>query len=414
MKKYLLILAVFFGLQAQAQFFPGPCDSVDVVVNSGSTSTSLMLDGIDLGGTVVGWYWEISNTNTLNNTYSTQNITCSPVSPNDSLLIALTTINNLGDSCRTMYISNYVPTGWTMTSIILFPGTGGGTSVGPGSLGNMSTHCDSITIDVDPLSTSTNVILNGNATALLGTVTSWSWDVYSNNGFVQASTTQSISVTANTTDTLMAFLETTIDVNGVTYICLHFGSVYHNGTNWIFNSSYTPVGPSNPGGGIGTGTGVGNLSSACDSVSISVNSSSTYNNIVFDGTISGTAQVLDWHWDIFDVTGNYHYDSLQTVTYNNSTPSDTVAVFLMTTISDAGAIFTCMTFDIMVFNNGVWSSMRVGGGGTTGIETIHSILDGKKLLKVVDVLGRDAKEVKNAPLFYIYDDGSVERKMIIE
>jgi len=39
----------------------------------------------------------------------------------------------------------------------------------------------------------------------------------------------------------------------------------------------------------------------------------------------------------------------------------------------------------------------------------------RKIIKIVDVLGRTStKKQKNTPLFYIYDDGSVEKKMIIE
>ena len=39
----------------------------------------------------------------------------------------------------------------------------------------------------------------------------------------------------------------------------------------------------------------------------------------------------------------------------------------------------------------------------------------KKLIKVVDVLGREIdKENKDALLLYIYDDGSVEKKYVIE
>ena len=37
-----------------------------------------------------------------------------------------------------------------------------------------------------------------------------------------------------------------------------------------------------------------------------------------------------------------------------------------------------------------------------------------KLIKITDVLGREMKEVKNEPLFYIYDDGAVEKKIILE
>ena len=38
----------------------------------------------------------------------------------------------------------------------------------------------------------------------------------------------------------------------------------------------------------------------------------------------------------------------------------------------------------------------------------------KKLIKIVDVLGRECLPKKNTTLFYIFDDGSVEKKLIIE
>ena len=37
----------------------------------------------------------------------------------------------------------------------------------------------------------------------------------------------------------------------------------------------------------------------------------------------------------------------------------------------------------------------------------------KELLKVTDLLGRETKQT-NQPLFYIYDDGTVEKRMVIE
>ena len=37
----------------------------------------------------------------------------------------------------------------------------------------------------------------------------------------------------------------------------------------------------------------------------------------------------------------------------------------------------------------------------------------KELLKVTDLLGRETKGKKNKPLFYIYDDGTVEKRIII-
>ena len=44
----------------------------------------------------------------------------------------------------------------------------------------------------------------------------------------------------------------------------------------------------------------------------------------------------------------------------------------------------------------------------------ENINEGRRILKVIDLLGRESKEIKNQPLFYIYDDGTVEKKIIIE
>lgn len=38
----------------------------------------------------------------------------------------------------------------------------------------------------------------------------------------------------------------------------------------------------------------------------------------------------------------------------------------------------------------------------------------KQLLKIVDVLGKETPYKKNTPLFYLYNDGTVEKKIIIE
>ena len=48
--------------------------------------------------------------------------------------------------------------------------------------------------------------------------------------------------------------------------------------------------------------------------------------------------------------------------------------------------------------------------GAIAIQEHHS---NKELLKVTDLLGREAKQ-NNQPLFYIYDDGTVEKRIVIE
>ena len=48
----------------------------------------------------------------------------------------------------------------------------------------------------------------------------------------------------------------------------------------------------------------------------------------------------------------------------------------------------------------------------TAIINEHNL--NKQLVQVIDVFGRESTELKSQPLFYIYDDGTVEKKIILE
>ena len=50
----------------------------------------------------------------------------------------------------------------------------------------------------------------------------------------------------------------------------------------------------------------------------------------------------------------------------------------------------------------------------TSIDSYHNELQDKKLVKITDVFGREVKEEKNNLLFYIYEDGSVNKTYIIK
>ena len=45
---------------------------------------------------------------------------------------------------------------------------------------------------------------------------------------------------------------------------------------------------------------------------------------------------------------------------------------------------------------------------------ITEINTNRKMIKIIDILGRETKANKNQTLFYLYDNGSVEKKIIIE
>ena len=43
-----------------------------------------------------------------------------------------------------------------------------------------------------------------------------------------------------------------------------------------------------------------------------------------------------------------------------------------------------------------------------------NVSSNRKLISIFDVLGRERKGTRNEPLFYIYDDGTVKKQIIIE
>ena len=77
---------------------------------------------------------------------------------------------------------------------------------------------------------------------------------------------------------------------------------------------------------------------------------------------------------------------------------------------------TCINVDNAAWSTANWTNIDPqhyfsNNCNATAIEE-HST--NKELLKVTDLLGRKIKGNKNKTLFYIYDDGTVEKKIIIE
>ena len=64
-------------------------------------------------------------------------------------------------------------------------------------------------------------------------------------------------------------------------------------------------------------------------------------------------------------------------------------------------------------NEHFWDSQSYFSNNCPSPTSIQEHTTNKELLKVTDLLGRETKQ-KNQPLFYIYDDGTVEKRIILE
>jgi hypothetical protein len=107
-------------------------------------------------------------------------------------------------------------------------------------------------------------------------------------------------------------------------------------------------------------------------------------------------------------------DTLWTITFDNSFIDRSYSV---QQTSDGGYIITGFTGPAGSFGSGdndVYLIKTDANGNITSAFNIPTPNANRKLEKTVDILGRDIKPQTNTPLFYIYDDGTVEKRIVIE
>ena len=112
-----------------------------------------------------------------------------------------------------------------------------------------------------------------------------------------------------------------------------------------------------------------------------------------DGTVLGEDSMWNTH-QIFNINST------------TGMPFDTINVCI-TDVDANGFVYTCCVTWIWDMNLGIWAKM----GSVTSIGELESF--DKKLLKVVDVLGRKTSINSKQTLFLIYDDGTIEKRYII-
>ncbi len=75
----------------------------------------------------------------------------------------------------------------------------------------------------------------------------------------------------------------------------------------------------------------------------------------------------------------------------------------------------CIAVDDIAFANANWDKDNFCVfSSNCSLSTFENPHETKKVLRIVDLFGRDAKPVHGQPLFYIYDNGTVDRKIIIQ
>ena len=151
----------------------------------------------------------------------------------------------------------------------------------------------------------------------------------------------------------------------------------------------------------------------CDSIDINI-TNQTMNNITLSSGLSVNAipGIVTLDWTLYLSNGNvFAQDTAINPTFNiNPMNLDSLPICLTALIDVNGNVWACNVCDTIVWNGNIWMLMSMAQ--PTAINELN--FPNRELLKVVDILGRNANGNQNEPLFYIYNDGTVEKKIIIE
>ena len=158
----------------------------------------------------------------------------------------------------------------------------------------------------------------------------------------------------------------------------------------------------------------------CDSanLTIAVGTTSTPANATLNPGINSnfSNNVSYLEWSVSNINSGLLPSSsfIPSTTFQNPVvglnQSDTFEVCLTIILDTSNQVFTCIQCDTFLFDGLGWVQFSFGNWTTS----IEEQVENKKLLKVTDILGRETPHKKNTTLFYIFDDGTVEKKIIID
>ena len=143
-----------------------------------------------------------------------------------------------------------------------------------------------------------------------------------------------------------------------------------------------------------------------DPVNIMPISFTTDSTAVMSNPSGGDTLIVDnWSWDF----GDGGTDSVQNPIHTYSVYGNYIVCLTVLAVPTNGNLiqYTFINCDTFTYSPSGWAKI----GQTTSIKEYTTK---KMLLKITDILGRETKGRTNEPLFYIYDDGTVEKRIVIE
>ena len=171
-----------------------------------------------------------------------------------------------------------------------------------------------------------------------------------------------------------------------------------------------PIGCYDPGTGVGQYTTL----SACQSICAST-VSNLCDSMIVNGSINqpifevmGFNTFIDYWLTTSNDGALFQEDSMSTYQMVNNFGTPTYDTLTTCITYNMGAIATCCVQWVFDSVTGMWARM----GNITSIGEIG--LSDKKLIKVVDLLGRETSINNNQILFFFYEDGTIEKRYMLK
>lgn len=121
--------------------------------------------------------------------------------------------------------------------------------------------------------------------------------------------------------------------------------------------------------------------------------------------------ILDTSYSLSDLNNDNNVTDV--IKYHNH--SEGTKVWFYTVNNGSHTWFDTAPFGIDDFwaSEEIWNFFNQIGNVTNSNNQNHTIKD-RSLIRIIDPLGRETKRTKNQPLFYLFDDGRAEKRIIIE